>query len=134
MEARPCPWASCRHHLLLEVATTAPKWDESRQRFRDARASTIRLNRPSSGKTGRRPGLASSDAAALVQVWIDDALELLSSMRYTCSLDVAEDFPDGIDYPSIGALVGVTDKAIEQEIKKPHVVEALQALREFAEP
>ncbi len=134
MEARPCPWASCRHHLLIEVATTAPRWDASRERWRDARASTIRLNRSSSGKAGRRPGLASSDAAALVRVWIDDALELLSSMRYSCVLDVAEDYPDGIPYGSIGLLLGVTDKAIEQEVKKPNVVEALQALREYAEP
>jgi hypothetical protein len=63
-EARPCPWASCRYHLLLEVAAT--KGGDA------VRPTTLRLNRPSrllgvpSGRSGRRPGLAATAAHLVV--------------------------------------------------------------------
>jgi hypothetical protein len=44
----------------------------------------------------------------VVQRWIDDAAEQLSSMMYTCSLDVARDYPDGIAENSVAYLLGVT--------------------------
>lgn len=85
-EARPCPWVGCRHHLLLEVAL-----GEGERK----RAKSLRLNRRNS-TGGRRAGLRSSAAEQLVRAWIDDALELLTRMRYTCALDVVEAFPDGL--------------------------------------
>ncbi len=129
-EARPCPWIACRHHLLLEVAKAKPR------EGREARATSLRLNAPSKGRIrlGRRPGLASSSAAALVQVWIDDALELLSRMRYTCTLDVVDAYPDGLPPSAIGWLIGVGEQAIDQELGKVSVREAMEELREYLVP
>jgi hypothetical protein len=125
-EARPCPWVGCRHHLLLEVAKTRPTAKESR-------AMSLRLNRATPGRTlgGRRPGLRSSAAAEIVRAWIDEAVELLSYMPYTCSLDVVDAFPDGLSPRRVGWLLAVTEQAIDAEGRKPHVQEALEALKEF---
>lgn len=125
-EARPCPWVGCRHHLLLEVAIGKP-W----KRGGEKRATSLRLNHESS-TGGRRAGLRSSAAAALVEAWIDDALELLYGMRYSCALDVVDDFPDGLTPRQVGLLLGVTRQAIEQEERHPGLVAALQQLREAA--
>jgi hypothetical protein len=43
----------------------------------------------------------------VVQRWIDDATELLSNMMYTCCLDVAWDYPDGLAESSVALLLGV---------------------------
>jgi hypothetical protein len=115
-EARPCPWASCRHHLLLEVA--ASKGGD------DLRPTTLRLNRPSQlfglppERLGRRPGLAASAAHHLVEQWIDDAVELLQSMRYTCALDIADEFPDGITERGVGLVLGVSERAARVDIAR----------------
>lgn len=113
-EARPCPWVGCRHHLLLEVAVSQGK------------PTKLVLNRPSRQHTGRRRGLWSSAAEALVQVWIDDAVELLARMEHSCSLDVVDAQPSpsrehekaalhtGIANKRTGALLGVTKEAIGQ--------------------
>jgi hypothetical protein len=125
MEARPCPWVSCRHHLLLEIAGSSST--------KDPRATSIRLNTAGRGRNalGRRRGLEASSAALIVRAWIDDAVELISRLRYTCALDVAEDYPDGITGASIGWLLGVTDKAIAQEMGQ--ATQRMNALREFTE-
>ena len=112
---RPCPWVSCRHHLLLEVASAKPKAG------RDARATTIRLNRPNTGgsgdvRMGRRPGLDAGCPDSIVRAWIDDASDRLDAMPYTCTLDVVEDYPDGAPLPLIAELLGVTDKAVGMEL------------------
>jgi hypothetical protein len=127
-EARPCPWVGCKHHLLLEVAKARPTAKESR-------ATTLRLNRASSGRTegGRRPGLRSSAAAAIVRNWIDEAVELLSYMPYTCALDVVDDFPDGLSPRRVGWLLAVTEQAIDAEGRKLNVVMALLKLKEFTQ-
>lgn len=118
-EARPCPWAGCRHHLLLEVAESKGPARGPGGRPRDLRPTSLRLNRPSRGRVtlGRRRGLASSAAHRVVQKWIDDAVESLSNMLYTCSLDVADDYPDGIAESSVAVLLGVTEHAINAEAK-----------------
>ena len=112
-EARPCPWVSCRHHLLLEVAS--PKVEQRA----DPRATTLRLNMPRRDRIrlGRRPGLASSAAAAIVQTWIDDAVELLSRMRYTCTFDVVRDYPDGLTSRALATILGVTEQAMDKELR-----------------
>jgi len=113
-EARPCPWASCRHHLLLEVAAT--KGGD------DLRPTTLRLNHPSKlrdlppGRSGRRPGLAATAAHHVVEQWIDDAVEQLQGMRYTCALDIADDYPDGITERSVGLVLGVSERAARADI------------------
>ena len=53
----------------------------------------------------------------LVRSWIDDAVEQLSSMLYTCSLDVARDYPDGLSESSVAFLLGVTEQAINAETR-----------------
>lgn len=127
-EARPCPWVGCKYHLLLEVATT-------RDTSKKPRATSLRLNKATSGKTaregGRRPGLRSSAAAAIVRSWIDEAVEMLSWMPYTCSLDVADKFPDGLLPRKVGWLLAVNKQAVDAECRKPHVVDALAELKEF---
>lgn len=131
-EARPwgrgaiCPWVACRHHLLLEVATAAP------HKGRDARATTIRLNRasPERTQTGRRAGIPAKAAEGLFRIWLDDALEhLAGAMPYTCALDVVEDFPDGLSSRRVGLFFGVSEQQIDIEQRKPHVVEAIAGLR-----
>jgi hypothetical protein len=115
-EARPCPWASCRHHLLLEVA--ASKGGD------DVRATTLPLTRPRQlrgllpGRTGRRSGLVATAAHHVVEQWIDDAVEQLQRMRYTCALDVAEEFPDGITERSVGLVLGISEKATRADIER----------------
>ena len=109
-EGRPCPWVSCRHHLLLEVART--------KGGRDVRPTSLRLNRPRTGAKGRRPGLASSAAHHVVQQWIDDAVERLLGMRYTCALDVVEEYPDGLTERCVGLVLGVTEKAAHADVER----------------
>jgi hypothetical protein len=115
-EARPCPWASCRHHLLLEIA--ASKGGD------DVRPTTLRLNRPSKrlglppGRSGRRPGLAASAVHHLVEQWIDDAVEQLQSMRYTCALDIADEYPDGITERSVGLVLGLGERAAHADVQR----------------
>ena len=85
---RPCPWASCRHHLLFEVAR--PPAASGVQRTPSEGAALV-LNAPLSGASRRRPHLHASAAAEVVRVWIDDAIERWQSMGHTCSLDRADD-------------------------------------------
>jgi hypothetical protein len=111
-EARPCPWVSCRHHLLLEVAAS--------KGGRDVRPTSLRLNRPKRGPVtmGRRSGLASSAAHHLVQQWIDDAVEQLAGMRYTCALDIADEYPDGLTERSVGLVLGVSETAAGADLQR----------------
>ena len=115
-EARPCPWASCRHHLLLEVAAT--KGGD------DVRPTTLRLNRPRQllglppGRTGRRSGPAASAAHHVVEQWIDDAVELLQSMRSTCALDIVDEHPDGITERGVGLVLGVSERAARADVAR----------------
>lgn len=76
------------------------------------------LNKPRPpGQTGRRPGLASSAAEALVQVWIDDAIDLLVRMEHTCSLDVVDE-RGAISDGEQAELVGCTREAISQRVAR----------------
>ena len=50
-----------------------------------------------------RPGLASSAAHVVVQRWVDDAVEELSNMMYTCSLDVMREYQDGLSESSVAS-------------------------------
>ena len=64
--------------------------------------------------------MASSAAHHLVTAWIDDAMELVSGMHYTCSLDVARDYPaedGGLPEVSVAQLLGVSPQAISAELK-----------------
>jgi hypothetical protein len=108
-EARPCPWVACKHHLLLEVASCSTELDP--------RPPSLRLNRRT-GKNGRREGLSSSDAAALVRVWIDDAFELLVTMEYTCVLDVVRDWPYGVPPAVLARILGVSAQHVRSDVQR----------------
>jgi hypothetical protein len=106
--------------LLLEVAESkGTRRKTPAGKPRDIRPTSLRLNRANRGRVsmGRRPGLASSAAHLVVQRWIDDATEQLSSMMYTCSLDVVRDYPDGLSESSVAFLLGVTEQAINAETR-----------------
>jgi hypothetical protein len=133
-EARPCPWASCRYHLLLEEAEsseTPPAAAQSIEEPNAKRPRTLRLNTPhrQGGTNGRPRGLSSSDGEAMVRVWTDDAMERLASMPATCALDIADENPDGINAVEIAKLLGVTEQAIELELRKPRVRHAIAQLK-----
>lgn len=109
-EARPCPWVGCPHHLLLEIA---PSRGGS-----DRRPTTIRLNAPARNGHGRREGLRSSAALVLVRAWIDDAVEHLAGMEYSCELDVLDDYPDGIYPAHIARLLGVSEQLVDRDVRR----------------
>lgn len=75
-EVRPCPWVSCRHHLLLDVHVVEGTRD---------RPPTIRFN----GRSVR--GLQTGADASEVQTFVDAAVERLDQLEHTCSLDVADE-------------------------------------------
>jgi hypothetical protein len=75
--------------------------------------------------------LRSSAAERLVRRWIDDAMELLFTMPFSCALDVVDSYPDGLAAPSVGHVFGATKQAIQEEEGKPHVVAALRILRRY---
>lgn len=109
---RPCPWASCRHHLLLEIAYAKPRID-AQGNVRDTRPTTIRINRESpDGHVGRRPGLRAQAPAEVTRAFVRDAVEHLEAMPYTCALDVVDEHPDGLQLTEIGDLLGVTCESI----------------------
>ncbi len=48
-------------------------------------------------------------------MWIDDAVEMLSRMEYTCQRDFVLDHPDGADAGKVASVFGVSRQAIEAE-------------------
>ena len=113
---RPCPWVSCRHHLLLEIAAARPAINDDGSK-RDARPTTIRLNRYiEAGQLGRRPGLSASDPAEVVRAWIRDAVQHLEHMEWSCALDVTDAHDDGYPLVSVARLLGVITAAIKEEV------------------
>ena len=67
----------------------------------------------------------------MVQRWIDDAVEQLSNMRYTCSLDAARDYPDGLSESSVAFLLGVTEQAVNAETRTA-LIKFREGLRKVA--
>lgn len=114
-EARPCPWVGCRHHLLIEVG----QLKRGSARSREGRSPSLFLNRPPPEpvSAGRRAGLRSSAGLGEVTRWIDDALELLSNMPYTCSLDFVDSHPQGCSDATGGRLLGVTRQSMAIETR-----------------
>lgn len=83
-EARPCPWVGCRYHLLLEVPAASD----------NPRFASLQLAVQRQGwRGGRRRGLRAWTTEATVLRWIDEAVERLASMRWSCALDRADAGP-----------------------------------------
>jgi hypothetical protein len=134
---RPCPWASCRYHLLLEEAepseTASPPDPNDDMNPDGKRPRSLRLNMPprqGEQRIGRPSGLEYNDDEATVRVWMDDALERLQSMRWTCALDVVDAHPDGISAAAIGRILGVSEQAIDAELHKPSLRDAMRRPKE----
>lgn len=51
------------------------------------------------------------------------------AMPYSCALDVVDAYPDGLNASSTAFVFGTTRQAIQEEERKPHVVDALRVLR-----
>ncbi len=113
-EARPCPWVSCRHHLLLEVAE--PKAQRKRK------PTSLVLCGPGTHGGTKRRGLSSSAGAAEVEIWMDEAVERLSRMEHTCALDAVDVHGEYVvqsDY-KVGRLLGTTRVEVDRRTKQAH--------------
>lgn len=96
---RPCPWVSCRYHLLTEVS---------------AESGSLVLNLTAPGTRGHagRPPVAPGRKASAAEVdrWVDAAVEQLDRMPETCALDVAEQGEHTLE--SVGRCMGVSDEQV----------------------
>jgi hypothetical protein len=92
-------------------------------------ASDVAAAEPSDA--GSNVGRPSTGPSVIRRSRNREGVELLSYMPYTCSLDVVDAFPDGLSPRRVGWLLAVTEQAIDAEGRKPHVQEALEALKEF---
>lgn len=100
---RPCPWVSCRHHLLISVTT---------------KGNRIRLNAPSQS---RRPTLSPRASDAEAEVFSDQAVEMLAYMGESCALDVADEVAEAgipIGKRRLGRLLRMTPNGALFEIDR----------------
>jgi hypothetical protein len=68
------------------------------------------LNRPDGA---RRAALDAHTPEALVGAWIDDAIDHLARMEYTCALDVLDDNPEGIGPNRLARLLGMAKQSAD---------------------
>lgn len=101
-EARPCPWVGCRHHLLIEVAA-------ARTRRTRSRSPGLILNVPTTG--GQRPQLRPSCDDDTLQAWIEDVVDALAAMPWSCSLDVV-DALEQLTLDEVGEQLGLGDNRV----------------------
>lgn len=52
-----------------------------------------------------------------MQRWIDDTVEQISNMLYTCSLTVTRDYSDALSESSVAFLLRVTEQTVNQETR-----------------
>jgi hypothetical protein len=91
---RPCPWVSCKYHLLLDVKSNG--------------GLTFNVRRPGEHgvKTVGRRRMRGAEADALAE----RALERLCEMPTSCALDVADE--GGATYERIGELLGLRKQSV----------------------
>ena len=118
---RPCPWVSCRYHLLLnvEVGRKEPP------RLRVYHGESLTQTNP-------------VPSAEHAEKWVDDTVDLLCSMSETCALDVVERNPDGLEETEIAKVFDVTKQAISLTLIESQGVlrhnEALAEINEIWDP
>jgi hypothetical protein len=56
-----------------------------------------------------------------VRQWIDDAVEQLAGMRYSCALDVADEYPDGLTGRGVGLVLAISEKAAHADLQRAGV-------------
>lgn len=93
--ARPCPWVSCKHHLLLRVDKTGAIKINT-QAYRGT-------SRVKGQKRTMHPHVRNRKSERQL---IDLAVESLFDMEESCALDVAED--GAHSWTAIGDLLAVT--------------------------
>lgn len=62
---------------------------------------------------------------------MDDAMELLFTMPYSCALDIVDAYPDGLSSAAVGYVFGVSEQSIKEQVNRPHVSDALEEIREY---
>lgn len=87
---RPCPWTSCRHHMLIESELVS----------RDGLANTPPW----------APGLRVHPAARRART----LAEALRALPVSCALDFVAEHPDGAPLEVIGETLGVTRERARQ--------------------
>jgi hypothetical protein len=92
---RPCPWVSCRYHLLVDVKPSG------------ALLLNVRTPGAHGTKTISRYGLRGYDAEQMA----DRAAEHLNAMTSTCALDVADE--GGASFARIGRLLGLRKQSVQ---------------------
>lgn len=103
---RPCPWVSCRLHLLLD--TTAH--------------GTIKVNNTNTA------AIRLHHSASDFDLFVDDALETLATMEETCALDVASRGTHNNE--QIAELLGYTRERMRQIMIEPEQL-LRDGLRDF---
>lgn len=91
---RPCPWVSCRYHLLLDVGP----------------CGSLRVSPQATGS--RKRTLQPWEGAEAVERFEDQAVDHLDSIGETCALDVADG--GGASLEEIGDLLGVSKERVRQ--------------------
>ena len=91
---RPCPWASCKWHLLTNVG----KQGELSFNVPGRQLPVIRTSTPDE----------EFDAAA------DEAVDSMFDGRATCALDLIEESPDGMTLLAVAEVMGLTRERIRQ--------------------
>ncbi len=91
-ESRPCPWVSCRYHLLIDAR------EDSLVRIGDRSLTSRTLNRTSDRDR--------------VREWTQDALRELETVSETCALDVADE--GATKLADLGEILGITREGIRQ--------------------
>ncbi len=118
---RPCPFISCRFHLLVEL--TAPNGDHAEAGYdaggqyrHDAVARpqpSMTLNRARPGQPpplGRPPTLAPDASKREVAAFVDAAVAQLEVMPESCVLDVADRGPQSQE--AVAAVLGLSVEAV----------------------
>ncbi len=104
---RPCPWVSCRHHMIdAEREVVDNRWGKRTQRDGQIRSLLLRI--------------ADNRQATRVA-------NKLQRMEHTCSLDVVDENPDGITLERAGELLGGICRERARQMAGAAATEALQS-------
>ena len=96
---RPCPWVSCRYHLLVDVKPNG--------------GIALNITRP-----GEKSAHTISRHTRHHDRLEDIAVERLEAMSETCALDVAE--AGGASFARVGRLMGLTKQGVLAIQKRAH--------------
>lgn len=93
---RPCPWVSCRYHLLVAANDRGE----------------LRFNVPGRQLPVIRTGTPQGDFDATADQAVDSMHD--GAPMETCALDLIERNPDGMTLDEVGRALGITRQRVEQ--------------------